>query len=114
MIRYAPVPATTQACAAPVATALLAVATSLLALAPGAGAAERALELKPGDGRDLVASRCASCHSLDYVLINSPFLTAEQWQASVTKMRTFGAPLSDDEARIVVAYLASSYGHTTP
>ncbi len=87
-----------------------ALATTLLAPMPRATAAEHSIVLKPGDGRELVASRCASCHSLDYVLINSPFLSAEQWQASVTKMRNFGAPLSDEEARAVVAYLAAAYG----
>jgi mono/diheme cytochrome c family protein len=73
-------------------------------------AAERPIALKPGEGGELVASRCASCHSLDYVTINAPFLSAEQWQASVAKMRNFGAPLSDDDARAIVAYLATAYG----
>jgi mono/diheme cytochrome c family protein len=88
-----------------------AAAVTLVAATFGtAGAAERAVVLKPGPGSDLVASRCASCHSLDYVLINSPFLSAQQWQASVTKMRSFGAPLTDEEAQAVVAYLAAAYG----
>ncbi len=85
------------------------VAATLVA-SSGARAAERPVTLKPGDARELVQSRCAACHSLDYVLMNSPFLSPEQWQASVTKMCTFGAPLTDDEARAVVAYLASTYG----
>ncbi len=84
---------------------------AVVLLAPvAAHASERPVALKPGEARELVKSRCTACHSLDYVLMNSPFLSPEQWQASVTKMRTFGAPLTDDEARAVVAYLASSYG----
>lgn len=92
--------------ARPIALAL----TLLIAPAAACVAAERPVALAPGAGSELVASRCASCHSLDYVTINAPFLSREQWQASVTKMRSFGAPLSDDEARAIVAYLAGAYG----
>jgi mono/diheme cytochrome c family protein len=92
--------------------AALLAATATLAgtLAVTAGAAERPITLKPGAGSELVASRCASCHSLDYVLINSPFLSEEQWRASVAKMRSFGAPMTDEEARAIVGYLAAVYG----
>lgn len=84
---------------------------ALLVPLAGAPAAERPVTLQPGAGRELVQSSCASCHSLDYVLINAPFLSPAQWQASVAKMRTvFGAPIGDDEAAVIVAYLASAYG----
>jgi mono/diheme cytochrome c family protein len=73
-------------------------------------AAERPISLQSAAGRELVESQCSACHSLDYVLMNSPFLSTEQWQASVAKMRTFGAPLSDDDARAIVTYLAGAYG----
>jgi mono/diheme cytochrome c family protein len=91
-------------------TATLALAAVTLVAPAAARASERPIVLKAGEARELVQSRCTACHSLDYVLMNSPFLSPEQWQASVTKMRTFGTPLTDDEARAVVAYLASTYG----
>jgi mono/diheme cytochrome c family protein len=95
---------------APARIAALALVAVVLVAPAAAHASERPVALKPGEARELVQSRCAACHSLDYVLMNSPFLSPEQWQASVTKMRTFGAPLTDDEARAIAAYLASAYG----
>lgn len=84
-------------------------------LATAAHSAERPIELRPGDGRELVQAICTSCHSLDYVLINSSFLSLEQWRTSVTKMRTtFGAPVSEEDAETVVRYLASRYGRPLP
>ena len=60
----------------------------------------------------MVQNNCASCHSLDYILINSPFPTAQLWDAEVTKMiRVFGAPIDDKDAEIIKAYLARNYGH---
>lgn len=93
----------------PVATAALVLAAALVAPFLSV-AAERPISLQSATGRELVESQCSACHSLDYVLMNSPFLSMEQWQASVAKMRTFGAPLSDDDARAIVAYLAGAYG----
>lgn len=81
-------------------------------LATGVAVAqERRLELKDGPGRALVEANCASCHSLDYVLMNSPFLDRKGWDGSVTKMiKVFGAPISDTDAKIIVDYLAANYG----
>ena len=85
-----------------------------LAVALAAGivvAQERHLELKDAPGRAQVEARCASCHSLDYVLINSPFLDRNGWDATVTKMiKAFGAPINADEAKVIVDYLAVNYG----
>lgn len=93
------------------ARALVLVALALTLAAPPSGAGEQPIALRDGAGRELVQGICTSCHSLDYVLINSPFLTLEQWRASVTKMRTtFGAPLSAEDAETIAKYLASSYG----
>ena len=42
--------------------------------------------------------------------MNSRFLTPEVWKAEVTKMRTaFGAPIDDDAANAIIAYLAAHY-----
>lgn len=86
--------------------------TVAVAVAAGIVAAqERRLELKQAPGRALVEANCASCHSLDYVLINSPFLDRNGWEASVTKMiKVFGAPINADDAKVIIDYLNANYG----
>jgi mono/diheme cytochrome c family protein len=74
-------------------------------------AQERRLELKDGPGRDKVEANCASCHSLDYIQGNSPFMNRGVWDAEVTKMiKAFGAPISDADAKEIADYLATNYG----
>jgi len=74
-------------------------------------AQERRVELKDGPGRAQVEAHCGSCHSLDYVLINSPFLDRSGWEGSVTKMiKVFGAPINADDAKAIANYLATNYG----
>ena len=86
----------------------------LLAAALVAGvvlAQERRLELKDGPGRDKVEANCASCHSLDYILGNSPFMNRGVWEAEVTKMiKAYGAPIADANAKEIADYLAKNYG----
>ncbi len=68
-------------------------------------------EAAPGEGRELFIARCTSCHSVDYVAMHARFGTRALWETEVAKMRTaFKAPLSDDEARRIVDYLARAYG----
>ena len=74
-------------------------------------AAEQRVELKAGAGRDKVEANCVACHSLDYIVVNSPFLTRQVWDAEVTKMiKAFGAPISDADAKEIVDYLSANYG----
>lgn len=56
-------------------------------------------------------ANCAACHSLDYVLMNSPFPTAAVWDATVTKMiKTFGAPIDEADTKAISDYLKKNYG----
>ena len=72
-------------------------------------AAQRA-PLAAGPGKDVVETACAMCHSLSYIPMNSRFLTPEVWKAEVTKMRVaFGAPIDDDAANEIIAYLTAHY-----
>jgi cytochrome c5 len=76
-----------------------------------ARAGEDALLLKAGAGRALVEARCVTCHSLDYIPLNSPILDRAGWEASLRKMvKVMGAPLNDDEMRVVLDYLEANYG----
>ncbi len=87
----------------------------LLLAATPAMAEEQPVELKPGPGQEVAQTLCAACHSLDYVRMNSPFLTADGWKAEVTKMRTaFGADIDDANAATIVNYLTATYGPPGP
>ena len=90
----------------------LAIAALLAtAVAAPAAAEEKPVQLKKAAGLDKVEGNCASCHSLDYVLINSPFRNAAVWDATVTKMiKAFGAPIDEADAKVVSDYLKNNYG----
>ena len=92
--------------------AIILYSTFVLAVAMGVAVAqERRLDLKDGPGRAQVEANCGSCHSLDYVLMNSPFLDRNGWDGSVNKMiKVFGAPISADDAKAIVDYLNTNYG----
>ena len=73
-------------------------------------AAERAIALKEGPGAQQVIASCNSCHSLDYIPMNSPFLDRAGWEAEVTKMvKAYGAPISSEDAKAIGDYLATHY-----
>jgi sulfite dehydrogenase (cytochrome) subunit B len=98
------------------ARALLAIL--LLASAAGAPAAAEtvsitlppdAVTLPPGPGADVTQTQCAFCHSLDYIT-TQPRGPATQWQGVVTKMqKVYGAPISEDNAKLIAEYLAAHY-----
>lgn len=87
------------------------LATTALAVLIARGAlADPPAPLKPGPGEDVTSAHCNACHTSDYIIMNSTFLTLDQWKAEVTKMRTaFGAPIDDATAAQIVAYLAAHY-----
>jgi mono/diheme cytochrome c family protein len=83
-----------------------------LALIPAmAGAGEQPVRLKQAPGAALVEGQCGACHSVDYIVMNSPFLSAGQWDAEVTKMiKAFGAPIDSEDAKTIADYLKQNYG----
>jgi mono/diheme cytochrome c family protein len=88
-------------------------ATSLAIVTPAHAADEASIELAAGDGLIETRSACAACHSLDYIVMNSPFLDQAGWEKTVTKMiKVMGAPIAPEQAAIIVQYLASRYGTT--
>lgn len=94
-------------------TTMLAAAALLAAALPAAGlrAEEKPVELKKAPGLDIVESNCGTCHSLDYVQMNSPYPDHKLWTAEVTKMiKTFGAPIDDNDAKTIIEYLSKNYG----
>jgi hypothetical protein len=68
------------------------------------------VSLKEGSGMDTTSSYCRICHSLDYITTQQKFPKAK-WQAEVTKMiKTYGAPISEGNAKIIVNYISTHYG----
>jgi sulfite dehydrogenase (cytochrome) subunit B len=85
---------------------------TLLTLIPTlAGAQEKQVQLKQAAGVGLVEGHCGACHSVDYIVMNSPFLDAKKWDAEVAKMiKEFGAPIDPANAKTVSDYLKQNYG----
>ena len=86
-------------------------ASFIALIAVPAIADERPIELKMAPGVEKVEANCATCHSLDYIEMNSPFLSAAQWDAEVAKMiRAMGAPIEESDAKAIADYLKKNYG----
>ena len=80
-------------------------------LALPAFAQEKPVDLKKAPGLDKVEANCSGCHSLDYILMNSPYPNAALWNAEVAKMiKAFGAPINDADAKTIAEYLTKNYG----
>ncbi len=87
-----------------------AVLAMLAACSPARGA-EPVLKMATGPGRAETVAACTSCHSSAYIVMNSVFLSADEWRVEVSKMRTaFGAPISDQTADEISTYLGQNYG----
>ncbi len=109
-----------------VAAALLAAAPEPKAAAPAAEPAKPAEakaadaarvelvsgKLPEGPARDVVLGKCVICHSEEYV--TQQRLTPAQWKGTVEKMRKFGAPLTDDEVKLVSEYLGRNWTTDLP
>jgi hypothetical protein len=68
------------------------------------------MTLKEGPGMDVTSRYCRICHSLDYITTQQKFPKVK-WQAEVTKMiKVYGAPISEDNAKIIADYIATYYG----
>jgi mono/diheme cytochrome c family protein len=88
-----------------------AIALLALALATPALADEKPVALKQAPGLDKVEANCTACHSLDYIVMNSPYPNAALWDAEVTKMiKAYGAPIDDADAKAIAEYLRKNYG----
>ena len=90
---------------------MIIAALTVLALSLPAAAEEKPIDLKKAPGLDKVEGNCGSCHTLDYILMNSPYPNAALWDAEVTKMiKAFGAPIDDADAKAIADYLKKNYG----
>ena len=75
-----------------------------------AWAGEAQIQLPDGPGKDRVVGNCITCHSLDYIQMNSPFLDRAGWKAEIDKMKVkMGAPISDSDAPVILDYLVTHF-----
>ena len=90
--------------------------SSLAALAMSLAAAtvhadESSIRLAQAEGVERVQAACVSCHSLDYIVMNSPFQDRAGWEKTVTKMvKVMGAPIAPEDVAVIVDYLEKHYG----
>jgi cytochrome c551/c552 len=69
------------------------------------------LRESPLAGHAVATQKCGVCHSADYVDYQPPNMTKAQWTAEMTKMQhAYGAPISDDEVKLLGIYLTATYG----
>jgi hypothetical protein len=85
---------------------------SLMLLWPCALLADESkIQLKAGPGKDLVMRNCTTCHSVDYIQMNSMFMDKTGWEKTVNKMiNVMGAPISPGDAQNIIQYLTAKYG----
>lgn len=92
------------------AASLVVLCVAVLAAGASRGG-EGAIRLRDGPGQQLVQANCMTCHSLDYIQMNSVFLDRQGWQKSVDKMITvMGAPVRQEDVAPIVDYLTAAYG----
>ena len=83
--------------------------------AAAAAGDEKALlkgEMPDDPAKPLVQRSCMLCHTGDY--LTQQRLNERQWQGTIEKMRKFGAPATDDEAKLMTAYLARFWTQELP
>jgi len=99
---------------APAALGAAALALGLLLAAAPAGAqgAQGPRTLPPGEGRDMLATACATCHTLNIIVSMREGPTG--WRRHVTNMVMRGAQLNPGEADTVIAYLTANFGPGVP
>jgi sulfite dehydrogenase (cytochrome) subunit B len=89
----------------------IAIVTLAGMLAVPALAEEKPVALKKAPGVEKVEANCGACHSLDYIVMNSPFPNAALWDAEVAKMiNAYGAPIDGADAKVIADYLKANYG----
>ncbi len=104
----APAPSGTPATPAAAAPSVTGGGITLTSLSVDLPSSDR--EFPPGPGVDVVQANCAACHSVGMVM-NQPTLSRATWETEVHKMiAVYKAPVSDDDAKTIVAYLDSIKG----
>lgn len=63
---------------------------------------------KSMNAKDLFEQKCGLCHSLDRP--KSKKKTAAEWESTVMRMKNNnGAPVTDEDAKMIIEYLSENY-----
>ncbi|MGA2393451.1 MAG: hypothetical protein ABSH03_08900 [Candidatus Lustribacter sp.] len=76
---------------------------------PFPGPSPAPVTLAPGNGADVVQTRCSLCHGVDRVVTVKR--TPAQWTAILNRMVYYGAPITADQQKAVFDYLSKNYGN---
>jgi hypothetical protein len=68
--------------------------------------------LPPGEGKSLVVAQCSSCHELKGTIQLRK--SKQEWEALVLDMAARGAPLTVEEADIIIGYLSTVFSTSSP
>ena len=69
------------------------------------------LKVSAAPGYDIARMKCGICHSADYISLQPPGMSLDQWSAEMVKMRrAYGAPIDDDDIKLLAVYLTTEYG----
>lgn len=83
------------------------LAYCLLGAIPAFG--QDAASMPEGEGRDLVAEQCATCHPLSMSLVKRA--SRDAWEETVDRMISiYMAPINDADEAIILNYLAANFG----
>ena len=65
---------------------------------------------EPGvDAKSLFEQKCSRCHTIERP--KSKLKSRAEWEATVMRMKNVnGCPITDEEAKIIIQYLAENYG----
>jgi len=74
--------------------------------------AQTASALPPGEGRELVATACSQCHTLNVIMAGRDGPVG--WKKHVYNMVLRGAQLTPREADTVIQYLITNFGPGAP
>ncbi|HEX3940457.1 MAG TPA: helix-hairpin-helix domain-containing protein [Acidobacteriaceae bacterium] len=91
--------------------AAAALATAVAQSTPAqsnSSAASAGPTLPPGPGKAILQRACTACHGVDMIV--SQRNNVDGWSQTVDEMMSRGADLSDDDADVVVHYLATNFG----
>ena len=86
---------------------LFALACAFAALAADSDADK----LPPGQGKELVAKVCVTCHGTDNFRKNR--LKKDDWTAKVSDMVDQGAQAGPEEAAVIIDYLVRNFGENS-
>jgi len=67
-----------------------------------------AADLPDGPGKDVVASACTTCHTVDRIVALKQ--TKEGWRITVRQMEEEGASFNSADVETIVTYLVNNFG----